>query len=197
MRFIETKLQGAFIIEPEPLEDERGFFARTFCVDEFRAHGISFKVVQCNISFNKIKGTLRGMHYQTAPYQEAKLVRCTRGAICDVIIDLRPDSPTYKQWLAVILMATDLQPSTLISQLPTLKHQPIIPAPGSLLYIPEGFAHGFQTLMDNTEVFYQMSEFYHPECARGVRWDDPTFGIEWPVSNPILSDKDRSYLTLA
>lgn len=171
MIFIETKLKGAFIIEPEPIEDERGFFARTFCQEEFKAHGLNFRVVQCNISFNKERGTLRGMHYQIAPYQEAKLVRCTRGAIYDVIIDLRPESPTFKQWIAVELTAENRR----------------------MLYVPEGFAHGFQTLEDNTEVFYMMSEFYHPECARGVRWNDPAFGIEWAIAVTIISAKDRKY----
>jgi len=169
--FRETKLKGAFIIEPERTEDERGFFARTFCQEEFKAHGLNPRVVQCNISFNKKRGTLRGMHYQVAPCEEAKLVRCTSGAICDVIIDLRPDSSTFKQWIAVELTADNRR----------------------MLYIPEGFAHGFQTLEDNTEVFYQMSEFYHPECARGIRWNDPVFGIEWAVDELILSDKDRAY----
>jgi len=172
MIFRETRLKGAFIIEPERLEDERGFFARTFCIEEFRKGGIEFRVVQCNISFNKKKGTLRGMHYQIAPYEEAKLVRCTMGAIYDVIIDLRPESPTFKQWIAVELTAENRL----------------------MLYVPKGFAHGFQTLENNTEVFYQMSESYHPECARGVRWEDPMFGIEWPILPPILSWRDRSYL---
>ena len=172
MIFRETKLKGAFIIEPERLEDERGLFARTFCEEEFKAHGLNSRVVQCNISFNKKKGTLRGMHYQVAPHEEAKLVRCTRGAIYDVIVDLRPDSPTFKQWVAVELTADN--------------HR--------MLYIPEGFAHGFQTLEDNTEVFYQMSELYHPESARGVRWDDPVFGIEWPkIHHRIVSEIDQGY----
>lgn len=172
MIFTETKLKGAFIIAPEKLEDERGFFARTWCQQEFGAHGLNLRMVQCNISFNKNKGTLRGMHYQIAPHEEAKLVRCTMGAIYDVIIDLRPNSPTFKQWIAVELTAQN--------------HQ--------MLYIPEKFAHGFQTLVDNTEVFYQMSEFYHPECARGVRWDDPAFGIQWPLDEVlILSEQDRNY----
>lgn len=171
MIFTETKLKGVFIIEPERLEDERGFFARTFCQEEFAAHGLNPRVVQCNISFNKKGGTLRGMHYQIAPYEEAKLIRCTRGAIYDAIINLRPESSTFKQWIAVELTADNRR----------------------MLYIPEGFAHGFQTLEDNTEVFYQMSEFYHPECARGVRWDDPEFGIEWPLLHPILSDSDCSF----
>src|SRR5919199_3217742 len=148
MIFTETKLKGAFLIEPEPRADERGFFARTWCQREFEAHGLRTRWVQCNISFNKKKGTLRGMHYQLAPYAEAKLVRCTRGAIYDVIIDLRYDSPTFKQWQALNLTADNRQ----------------------MLFIPEGFAHGFQTLDDDTEVFYQMSEFYAPDCAKGVRW---------------------------
>lgn len=172
MIFNETKLRGAYIIEPDRLDDERGFFARTFCQEEFKTHGLNPCVAQCNISFNKKIGTLRGMHYQAAPYQEAKLVRCTQGAIYDVIIDLRSDSPTFKQWAAKELTAENRK----------------------MLYIPEGFAHGFQTLEGNTEVFYQMSEFYHPEFARGVRWDDPAFGIEWPIDAVILSAKDRDYL---
>ena len=171
MKFIETRLKGAFIIEPERLEDERGFFARTFCQKEFEAHGLNPKMVQCNISYNKHKGTLRGMHYQAAPMAEAKLVRCTRGAIYDVIIDLRHESPTYCQWLAEELSTENSR----------------------MTYIPEGFAHGFQTLEDDTEVFYQMSEFYSPEHARGVRWDDPVFGIEWPLNTKIISEKDNNY----
>ena len=171
MIFIETKLKGAYIIEPERLEDERGFFARTWCEDEFAAHGLNPRLVQCNISFNKKKGALRGMHYQVAPYEEAKLVRCTKGAIYDVIIDLRFNSPTHKQWFAVELTAENRK----------------------MLYVPEGFAHGFQTLEDDSEVFYQMSEFYHPECARGVRWNDPAFRIEWPIKIAVISLKDQSF----
>jgi len=172
--FTETKLKGAFIIEPERLEDERGFFSRTFCVEEFEAHGLNPRLVQCNISFNKRKGALRGMHFQAAPHEEAKLVRCTMGAIYDVIIDLRPDSPTFKQWVAVELTADNRK----------------------MLYVPEGFAHGFQTLEGNTEVFYQMSEFYHPESARGVCWDDPAFGVVWPAAEKrIISAKDQQYRT--
>lgn len=170
--FCETKLKGAFIIELERLEDERGFFARTFCQEEFEAHGLNARIVQCNISFNKRKGTLRGMHYQVAPYEEAKLVRCTKGAIYDVIIDLRPDSLTFRRWIAVELTADNR----------------------FMLYVPADFAHGFQTLEDNTEVFYQMSEFYHPECARGVRWDDPAFAIEWPMVPITISEKDEAPL---
>lgn len=172
MKFTETKLKGAYIIEPEMLTDERGFFARSWCQKEFTERGLNPNLVQCNISFNPKKGTLRGMHYQAKPYEEAKLVRCTMGAIYDVIIDLRPDSPTFKQWVAVELTAENRK----------------------MLYIPEWMAHGFQTLVDNTEVFYQMSEFYHSESATGLRWDDPVFGIEWKKQqNLIISDKDLSY----
>jgi dTDP-4-dehydrorhamnose 3,5-epimerase len=169
--FSETKLKGAFVIELERLEDERGFFARTFCQEEFVEARLNPKIAQCNISFNRKKGTLRGMHYQGSPYEESKLVRCTRGAIYDVIIDLRPYERTFKQWLAMELTAENRL----------------------ILYIPQGFAHGFQTLEDRTEVFYQMSEIYHPECVRGVRWNDPAFGIEWQIENPIISPRDQQY----
>ena len=171
MIFKETKLKGAFIIELEMHEDERGFFARAFCQKEFEDHDLDTKVVQCNISFNRKKGTLRGMHYQVMPYEETKLVRCTRGAIFDVILDLRLNSTTFGEWVAAELTAENCK----------------------MVYAPEGFAHGFQTLEDDTEVFYQMSEFYHPECAGGVRWDDPAFSIEWPEMDAIISNKDRSY----
>jgi dTDP-4-dehydrorhamnose 3,5-epimerase len=169
--FAETKLSGAYVIEPEKREDERGFFARSWCEKEFADHKLNPRVVQCNISLNKKKGTLRGMHYQAAPWAEAKLVRCTQGAVYDVIIDLRPASPTFRQHLAETLTARD--------------HK--------MLYVPEGFAHGFQALEDNSEVFYQMSEFYAPQYARGVRWNDPTFGIKWPICEPIMADRDRNY----
>jgi len=169
MIFKETKLKGAYIIELEPLEDERGFFARSFCQRGFIRHGLNPLVVQCNFSYNKRRGTLRGMHYQIAPYEEAKLVSCVRGAIYDVIIDLRLDSSTYCQWFAIELYAENYK----------------------MLYVPEGFAHGFQTLEDNTMVFYQMSEFYRPEYARGVRWDDPAFDLEWPIHVKIVSDRDH------
>ena len=171
MIFRETKLKGSYIIELEPMEDERGFFARSFCQKEFGERGLNPRIVQCNISYNKKKDTLRGMHYQLAPYQEAKLVSCIRGAIYDVIIDLRPDSTTYCKWIA-----NELNADNCIS-----------------IYIPEGFAHGFQSLKDNTEVFYQMSEYYTRKLARGVRWNDPSFKIEWPIKNPIISKKDTSY----
>jgi len=169
--FHETKLKGAFIIELERLEEERGFFARTFCQEEFKAHGLNPRVVQCNISFNRKKGTLRGMHYQVAPHEEAKLVRCTMGAIYDVIIDLRSCSSTFRQSFGIELTAENRK----------------------MLYIAEGFAHGFLTLQDNTETFYQMSEFYYPECARRVRWDDPAFGIKWPEDVKVISVRDQQF----
>ncbi len=171
MRFIETKIKGAYIIEPEFLEDERGFFARAFCQKEFEAHGLNPRLVQCNISYNRFKGTLRGMHYQVTPMSEAKLVRCTKGAIYDVIIDLRPESLTYCQWVAAELNAGN--------------HR--------MLYVPEGFAHGYQSMEDETEIFYLVSQFYSPEHERGVRWDDPAFGIRWPLNTMIISNKDKNY----
>jgi dTDP-4-dehydrorhamnose 3,5-epimerase len=171
MIFTDTRLVGAFLITVERHKDERGFFGRSWCRQEFEQHGLNNNLVQCNISFNNRRGTLRGMHYQTSPFQEAKLIRCTMGAIYDVIVDLRPQSKTFRHWLATILNAENR----------------------SAIYVPEGFAHGFQTLIDNTEVFYQMSEFYLPEAAKGVRWNDPTFGIEWPIEKPILSKKDKNY----
>jgi dTDP-4-dehydrorhamnose 3,5-epimerase len=170
MIFIETKLPGVFIVEVQRLEDDRGFFGRSFCRREFAGRGLNPEVAQCNISFNRDTGTLRGMHYQAAPHAEEKVVRCTRGSLYDVIVDLRTESPTYKQWIAVELTGENRR----------------------MLYIPKGFAHGFQTLVDNTEIFYQMSEFYHPESACGVRWNDPAFGIQWPIEDRvILSDRDR------
>lgn len=171
MKFTETKLKGAFIITPHLIEDERGFFARTFCRHEFEDHGLNPNLVQCNISFNKAKGTLRGMHYQAAPHGEVKLVRCTAGAIYDVIIDLRPESPTLKKWFS--------------TQLSAINHQ--------MLYVPEGFAHGYQTLAQQTEIFYQVSAFYHPASERGIRWNDPAFAIEWPLSITAVSKKDAAY----
>ena len=174
MKFLPTPLAGAYLIELEQLDDERGFFARSFCQNEFKAHGLDPVVAQCNVSFNRRRGTLRGLHYQAAPHAEAKLVRCTRGAVWDVIVDLRKGSLTVRQWHAAELTAENRR----------------------ALYVPAGFAHGFQTLADDTEVLYQMSEFYHPESARGVRWDDPALGIDWPVPDPILSNRDRSYALL-
>jgi dTDP-4-dehydrorhamnose 3,5-epimerase len=172
MIFTETKLKDAFIIDIEPHVDERGFFARSWSEDVFKLHGLNPRLVQCNISFNKTRGTLRGMHYQVAPFPEAKLVRCTRGALFDVIIDLRPDSPTFKKWVSV--------------ELTSQNHRSI--------FIPEGFAHGFQSLSDATEVFYQMTENYHAECSRGVRWNDVAFGIDWPFPPLVISDQDNAYL---
>ena len=171
MIFTETKLKGAFVIDPERLEDERGFFARSWCQKEFKDHGIDTGFVQCNISFNRKKGTLRGLHYQAPPYEEAKLVRCTMGAIFDVIIDIRPESTTYKQWLSVDLTAENRR----------------------IVYIPAGFCHGFLTRMEDTEVFYQMSAFYAPGYGRGIRWNDPVFGIQWPEEVNVISDQDKSY----
>lgn len=171
MIFAETRLAGAYIVDPSRIEDERGFFARTWCRDEFERRGLEPRLVQCNISYNVRRGTLRGMHYQAAPHAEVKLVRCTRGAIYDVIIDLRPASSTCRQWIAVELTAEDRR----------------------MLYIPEGFAHGFQTLSDEAEVFYQMSESWHGPSARGVRHDDPAFGIDWPLEVTAISEKDRTY----
>lgn len=171
MTFTETALKGAWIIDLERIDDERGFFARSFCQDEFAARGLKTTVAQCNVSFNLKRGTLRGMHFQLPPKAEAKLVRCTRGRIYDVIIDLRADSPTYCRWEGVELSTESRR----------------------ALYIPEGFAHGFQTLEDGSEVFYQMFEFFAPQCAVGVRWDDPAFGIVWPVPDPIMSERDRGY----
>jgi dTDP-4-dehydrorhamnose 3,5-epimerase len=169
--FRETKLPGAFVIDLQKHEDERGFFARSWCRKEFEAHGLDPRTVQCNVSFNKVKGTLRGMHYQVAPYAEAKLVRCTRGAIYDVIIDLRRESATYKQHVSEVLSSNNYKS----------------------LFVPEGFAHGFQTLEDNSEVFYQMSEFYSAEHQRGLRYNDPAFGINWPTDVMVISDRDRNY----
>jgi dTDP-4-dehydrorhamnose 3,5-epimerase len=171
MKLTETTLIGAFLIDLEPRPDARGFFARTWCEHEFAELGLHIRWVQCNISFNRERGTLRGMHYQAAPYAEAKLIRCTMGAIYDVIIDLRPDSSTFKRWVAAELTADNRR----------------------LLYVPEGFGHGFQTLVDGTEVFYQMSQVYAPDYGRGIRWDDPAFEISWPVEKPIISERDRGF----
>jgi dTDP-4-dehydrorhamnose 3,5-epimerase len=170
--FTETELPGAYVIDLERREDERGFFARAWCAKEFAEHGLSTTLVQANLSFNVRKGTVRGMHFQVEPNAEDKLVRCTRGAVYDVIIDLRPESGTYKQWLGLELDADSRR----------------------ALYVPKGFAHGYQTLAPDTETFYQVSEYYTPEAEDGVRWDDPAFGIEWPdPANAFLSEKDRSW----
>ena len=171
MIFKPTELPGAYVIEPGRLEDIRGYFARTFCEKDFAAQGLETQVAQCSVSFNHKKGTLRGMHYQVAPLKEVKLVRCNRGAIFDVIIDLRRDSPAFKKHVAVQLDERN----------------------GKMLYIPVGFAHGFQTLEDDTEVFYQMSQIYSAEHARGVRWNDPAFGIQWPQDERTILERDRNY----
>lgn len=171
MKFTETRLKGAFLIELEPIADERGFFARSWCQREFEERGLDPALVQCNISFNVRRGTLRGMHYQSAPHAEAKLVRCTRGRIHDVIVDLRAESATYCAWTAYELSAENRK----------------------MLFVPAGFAHGFQTLEDDCEVFYQMSAFYHAPSARGVRWDDPAFNIDWPLRDPVVSARDAGY----
>lgn len=169
MIFTETGLPGAYLIDPERQEDERGFFARSFCRDEFRAHGLNPDISQCSVSYNAKRGTLRGMHYQAAPYEEDKLVACTRGAVYDIIVDLRSGSPTFLRWLGVELTADSFR----------------------TLYVPRGFAHGFLTLEDHVVVYYQISEPYHPDAARGVRWDDPAFGIEWPFPPVVISPRDR------
>jgi dTDP-4-dehydrorhamnose 3,5-epimerase len=171
MKFRRTRLEGVMEITLEPNFDSRGFFARTWCKKEFDEHGLNSQLVQCSISSNKRKGTLRGLHYQAVPHEEAKLVRCTRGAIYDVVVDLRYNSETFKQWMTVVLEAD--------------KHNTI--------YVPEGCAHGFLTLEDDCEVFYQMSESYYPELSRGVRWDDPAFNIDWPARVDIISERDRSF----
>jgi dTDP-4-dehydrorhamnose 3,5-epimerase len=169
--FSETPLRGAFVIEPEPIEDERGLFVRTWCRREFESRRLETRIAQCSSSFNKRKGTLRGMHYQVPPAAETKIVRCTRGSLYDVIIDLRPDSHTFLEHFAVLLTADNRRQ----------------------LYIPAGFAHGFQTLEACTEVFYQMSEFHSPQHTRGVRWDDPAFGISWPDDERTILGRDLSY----
>ena len=172
MIFRETKLKGAFVIEPEKHEDERGFFARAWCQKEFKVHGLNPNIIQANIAFSLHKGILRGMHYQIGPYQEAKLIRCIHGAVFDVIIDLRPGSNTYCEWLGVELTFEN----------PTM------------LYVPEGFAHGYLTLENNTEVFYMVSQFYVPDSERGVRWNDPAFGIDWPeTADLLISEKDKNW----
>ena len=171
MTFLETQVPGAFEIRLEPIKDERGFFARAWCRTEFEALGLDAGLVQSNISFNTRKGTLRGMHFQAAPFAETKLVRCTKGAVYDVVVDLRPASPKFKQWIGVTLTA-EIR---------------------NMVYVPKGCAHGFLSLQDDTEVFYQMSEVYNAESARGVRWNDPAFGIAWPERVEVISNRDRDY----
>jgi dTDP-4-dehydrorhamnose 3,5-epimerase len=169
--FIETKLKGAFIVEPEPHEDSRGAFARTFCAREFAARGLLAQFVQCSVSSSRKRGTLRGLHYQLPPACEVKLVRCTAGALYDVIVDLRPGSPTYRQHIGAELTARNRW----------------------ALYVPEMFAHGFQTLEENTDVFYQISQYYAPQTATGVRFDDPRLAVQWPLPVAALSEKDMNW----
>ncbi len=171
MKFNSTPFEGVYTIEIERIFDERGFFARSFCQKEFIKFGLNPNIKQCNISFNRKKGTLRGMHFQNPPFEEDKVVSCSRGAIYDVILDLRKTSNTYKQWISFELNEEN----------------------NVFLYIPSGFAHGFQTLVDNAQVLYQMSEFYQPDYAQGVRYNDPMFPIQWPLDISVVSEKDLSY----
>jgi dTDP-4-dehydrorhamnose 3,5-epimerase len=171
LRFTPTSLEGAWLVDLEPIEDERGFFARSWSPEEFARHGLDARIAACNVSLNRAPGTLRGMHFQVAPHAEVKLVRCTAGAIHDVIIDLRPGSPTYLRWYAAELTARNR----------------------SALYVPAGLAHGFQTLEPDSEVLYQMGTPYVAEAARGVRWDDPAFAIDWPAAERVMSERDRTY----
>lgn len=171
MDFVETKLEGAYLVKLEPFEDERGWFALSWSEKEFAARGLDSRLAECNVSFNRKKGTLRGMHYQEAPHGQVKLVRCTRGAIFDVIIDLRASSPTFKQWVGTELSAEN-------------RHA---------LYIPRDFAHGFQTLTDDSEILYQMSDPFVPASSRGVRWNDSSFGITWPDSDRLICERDNEY----
>lgn len=171
MIFTETKLKGAFVVEVKKLEDERGFFGRAWCQEEFEAHGIKTKICQINTSFTKNKGTIRGMHYQVDPYQEAKFIRCTKGRIFDVMVDLRPNSPTFLQWVGNELSEDNYK----------------------MAYVPENFAHGFVSLVDNCEVYYPVSQFYTPGAERGMRWNDPAINIEWPIDIINISDKDKGH----
>jgi dTDP-4-dehydrorhamnose 3,5-epimerase len=171
MRCIPTDLRDAYVLELDLVADARGFFAQTFSQKEFSEHGLASRIVECASAWNKARGTLRGLHYQAPPHAQAKVVRCLRGAVFDVIIDLRPESATYCKWIAVDLTAQNRK----------------------MLYVPEGFAHGYETLEPDTEVSYLFSAFYNPVAERAVRWDDPRFQIPWPLANPILSDKDRQH----
>jgi dTDP-4-dehydrorhamnose 3,5-epimerase len=171
VRFRPTPLAGAFVVELDRKEDDRGFFARSFCADEFRAQGLEPVTAQSSVSFNRRRGTLRGMHYQAAPHEEAKLVRCTQGAIWDVIVDLRPGSASLGKWFGVELSAEGRV----------------------ALYVPPGLAHGFQTLRDDSEILYMMDVPFHAESARGVPWDDPAFAISWPIADPVMSERDRGF----
>jgi len=171
MIFEETKLAGVFVVHVDRMTDQRGFFARSWCRNEFAAQGLEAGLAQCSLSFSRLKGTLRGVHFQAEPYPEVKLVRCTQGAIYDVVVDLRPRSATFRRWIGAKLSAANRD----------------------MIYVPRGCAHGFLTLQDETEVFYQISECYHPELSTGVRWDDPAFQIVWPGEIEVISDRDQSY----
>jgi len=171
MKFTETPIKGAYIIEVNRIGDDRGYFGRLWCQKEYEEHGLVANICQSNIGVSKSAGTLRGLHYQTAPHQEVKIVRCSRGAMFDVILDLRPDSPTFKQWFGLELTEDN----------------------ASMLYVPEGCATGYQTLKDDTEIYYHATEFYHPESARGVRYDDPAFNIQWPGKITTISENDTSW----
>ena len=171
MIFRKTKLSGVYTIEPEPLIDDRGYFSRVFCENELRKKGIEFSITQINRSFTKKRGVIRGMHFQCPPMAEAKIIQCTKGAIYDVAVDLREESPTFKQWIAVELTSENKK----------------------MLFIPKGLAHGCQTLVEVCEVLYFMSEYYEPQCSKGVLWNDPLFGIDWPIKNPMFSEKDKKW----
>ena len=171
MKFFETKLKGSFIVEIEKNGDDRGFFGRTYDVNEFNKHGLNSKIVQCNINYTKQKGTVKGLHYQKSPFEEAKLIRCIRGSVYSIIVDLRPDSPTYKQSESIILSENEY----------------------CWRYIPELCANGIQTLEDNTEIIYQVTQFYAPESEGGIRWNDPTFKIKWPLPSQSISKKDQAW----
>lgn len=175
MIFSATPIDGVFVIEPEPIEDERGFFARVCCAREFAENGLDSHWVQCNIAHNRKRGVVRGLHRQIDPHAEIKLVRCTMGRLYDVIVDLRDGSPSRGQWFGIELSATNRK----------------------ALYVPKGFAHGYQTLEDDTEVYYQVSAAYHPDAERGLRWDDPAIGIAWPIAEPEVSERDRAWPSLA
>ena len=170
--FTETKLKGAFVVDPQKFDDDRGFLSRSYSATEFESLGLNPRIAECNISFSKKRYTVRGMHFQKPPFAQAKLVRCTKGAVYDVIIDLRPDSPTFKQWIGEELTAENRR----------------------MLYVPEGFAHGFQTLEENSEVFYQISVAYNPGSEGGVRWNDPVFGIDWPANDGVtINARDQNF----
>jgi len=171
MRFVETEISGAYVIELEPIADERGSFARTWCEREFAEHGISMTIRQCSISVNRHRGTMRGMHYQDAPHAEQRVVRCTSGAIYDVVVDLRAESTSFRRWVSVEMSRENRK----------------------MVYVPEGCAHGFVTLVDDVEVLYQMSAFYSADHARGVRWNDPAFAIEWPIEITTISERDKNH----